>query len=74
MLFVVMFGFNPKYDLVGVIAGHLYYFLEDVVPKIPETRDIKVLKPPKILVNICEAMKIHDFQVNEEDFLPFEEE
>ena len=73
MLFVVMFGFNPKYDLIGVAAGHLYYFLEDVVPKIPDTEDLKVLRPPKILVSLCEHLQIHDYRLNEEDFI-FEEE
>jgi Derlin-2/3 len=56
MLFVVMFGFNPRYDLIGVTVGHLYYYLEDVVPKIPETQDVKVLKPPRVLKSICEKL------------------
>lgn len=73
LLFVVMFGFNPKYDLIGVAAGHLYYFLEDVVPKIPDTQDCKFLRPPKALVTLCEKMQIHDYRLNEED-LVFEEE
>lgn len=50
LLFVVMFGFNPRYDLIGVAAGHLYYYVEDVVPKLPETEDFKILKPPKFLI------------------------
>jgi Derlin-2/3 len=73
LLFVVMFGFNPKYDIIGVAAGHIYYYLEDVVPKIPETEDWKVLRAPKMLVTICEKMQIHDYRVNEEDLI-FEEE
>jgi len=51
-----MFGFNPKYDIIGVTAGHLYYYLEDVVPKIPETEDWKVLRPPKLLVALCDKL------------------
>jgi Derlin-2/3 len=54
--FVIMFGFSPKYDLIGVGAGHIYYYLEDIIPKIPETRDVKILKPPKMLVSICEKL------------------
>jgi hypothetical protein len=68
-----MFGFNPKYDIIGVTAGHLYYYLEDVVPKILETEDWKVLRPPKLLVALCDKLQIHDFRLNEEDLI-FEDE
>ena len=73
LLFIVMLGFNPKYDLIGVFAGHIYYYLEDVVPKIPETENFKLLKPPQVLVSICEKLQIHGYQANEAD-LVFEEE
>lgn len=73
LLFVMMFGFNPKYDMIGAVAGHLYYYLEDVVPKLPETEDCKLLRAPKALVWICEYLQVHDFRLNEED-LVFEEE
>ncbi len=73
LLFVIMFGFSPKYDLIGVAAGHLYYYLEDVVPKIPETEDCKMLRPPRLLVALCERLQIHDYRLNEEDLI-FEEE
>jgi hypothetical protein len=52
-----MFGFSPKYDLIGVLAGHMYYYLEDVVPKLAETEDFKLLKPPKVLVSLCDWRK-----------------
>lgn len=73
MLFVVMFGFSPKNDIVGICVGHLYYYLEDVVPKIPELKGFKMLKAPTVFVNICEKLNIHGFNFNEEDFV-FEEE
>lgn len=70
---VIMFGYTPLYDLIGISVAHLYYYLEDVVPKIPETYDVKVLRPPRILITLCEATHIHEFNANEED-LAFEEE
>lgn len=73
ILFVLMFGFNPKYDLIGVFAGHMYYYLEDVVPFIPETEDFKLLRPPQVLVTICEKLQVHDFRGNEEDVILAEE-
>jgi len=73
VMLMLLFGSSLKYDLIGITAGHLYYYLEDVVPKLPETEDCKVLKPPRILVKICEYLHIHDYRLNEED-LVFEEE
>lgn len=53
MLFSTMIGFNPFHDIIGVVVGHLYYFIEDVVPKIPDTEGIKLLRPPQFLVRLC---------------------
>ena len=72
LLMVIMFGYSPKYDLCGMAAGHIYYFIEDVIPKLPETEDVKILKPPRALVRLCEYLQIHDFNINEEEVI-FEE-
>ena len=53
-------------------AGHIYYFIEDVIPKIPETEDLNIMKPPRALVRLCEYLQIHDFNAQEEDAI-FEE-
>jgi Derlin-2/3 len=50
LMFLMVFGFSPKYDLIGITAGHLYFFVADVIPKLPETEDLKVLSPPRFLV------------------------
>ena len=73
MIFLLMFGFNPIFDVIGVGVGHIYYYLEDVLPKIPETRDIRVLKPPNFLVKLCETLGIHNYALNNEDLI-FEDE
>jgi hypothetical protein len=54
-----MFGYNPRYDLIGITVGHLYYYLEDVVPNIPETENFKLLKPPRVLSYLCESLHVH---------------
>jgi hypothetical protein len=33
LLFAVMLGSSPVVDLLGMGAGHIYYFLEDVYPR-----------------------------------------
>ena len=49
LFLVVMFGYPPKYDLIGILVGHMYYFLEDVVPMIPETEKFRLLEPVRPL-------------------------
>jgi Derlin-2/3 len=56
LLMIVMLGYTPKYYLCGLAVGHIYYFIEDVIPKIPETEDFRVLKPPKVLERLCEYL------------------
>ena len=62
-----MFGFNPVNDIIGVCVGHLYYYLEDVVPKIPDTRDVRLLKAPQFMVKVCELAGIHGYRANNND-------
>lgn len=71
VLMMLMFGSSLKYDIIGIIAGHMYYYLEDVVPKLPETEDVKILKAPRFLVQFCEYFQIHDYRLNEEDLAQF---
>ena len=61
MLLVVVFGFDAQDDIIGAGVGHLYYFLVDVVPKIPETTGMKVLRAPGFLTRFCEWLRIHEY-------------
>merc|ERR1712190_632955 len=45
-IFSVVLGSSPVVDVIGMIAGHLYYFLEDIYPAI---RGRRLLKTPGIL-------------------------
>ena len=44
--FTVIIGTNPIIDILGMIAGHLYYFLEDVYPIMSGRR---ILTTPSIV-------------------------
>mmetsp|Transcript_40658 Transcript_40658/g.96552 ORF Transcript_40658/g.96552 Transcript_40658/m.96552 type:complete len:264 (-) Transcript_40658:623-1414(-) len=35
LVFSMILGASPVVDLVGIIVGHLYYYLEDIVPRMP---------------------------------------
>lgn len=45
---------TPKETFIGYLIGHLYYFFEDVLPFLPGTEDVRVLKTPLFLERICE--------------------
>ncbi len=47
LAFSVVLGSSPVVDLLGMFAGHAYYFLEDVYPRMSGRR---VLKTPGFLV------------------------
>ena len=48
MLFHVVMGMNFVDDLVGIVAGHAFLFLHDVLPV---THNISVIKTPQFLLN-----------------------
>nr|UXY87295.1 protein degradation protein DER1 [Cryptomonas sp.] len=39
-----------KLDIMGIIAGHIYYYLEEIYPRLSGGH--KIISPPKILKNI----------------------
>jgi len=50
-----MLGNSPVIDLIGIFVGHIYYFLEDVLPTIPAGRGQKVLVTPRLLQMLLDA-------------------
>ena len=47
LAFSLLLHNNPVVDLMGIGAGHLYFFLEDVYPQLEGGR--RVLKTPTIM-------------------------
>ena len=45
MGFGLLLGHSPTHDLLGIVVGHLYYFLEDVYPAQTGRR---LLRTPKV--------------------------
>lgn len=48
--FSMVLGANVMVDLLGLMAGHIYYFLEDVYPHMTNNR--RVLKTPAIITSL----------------------
>lgn len=51
--FSVLLGNSVITDLLGIAAGHIYYFLEDVFPQQPG--GFKILKTPRFLTYLFEG-------------------
>ena len=58
---ILLSGYDVTLDFLGMIAGHVYYFFADVVPRVPETRGKKVLSAPNWLNNLCRLFRLHEF-------------
>lgn len=52
LVFSLMLGASPVMDLLGVAAGHIYYFLEFVYPRM---RGIHLLKTPMVIKILFET-------------------
>uniref|UniRef100_A0A7S1ESP2 Derlin n=1 Tax=Timspurckia oligopyrenoides TaxID=708627 RepID=A0A7S1ESP2_9RHOD len=46
LLFSIVLGSSPLIDLLGIVAGHIYYYLTDIYPQIS---GVHLLKTPQIL-------------------------
>jgi Derlin-2/3 len=54
--FSVLLGNAVTIDLIGIVVGHLYYFLEYVYPVLAEVRGWpikRVMEPPALLHWLC---------------------
>jgi len=47
--FNLLMGGRPIPELMGIIVGHIYFFLEDIYPN---TSGIRLIKTPKFLYNV----------------------
>lgn len=57
--FSVLLGNNGTVDILGIVVGHLYYFLEDVYPRMIQSR-YRILKTPQILEHLFSTEEEHD--------------
>jgi len=46
VLLQLILGETILSDLLGIIIGHVYFFLVDIYPNLPLSKDHKILDPP----------------------------
>ena len=52
MLFSVLIGSSPLMDVLGMVAGHTWYYLEDVYPRTAAGAGRRFLKTPSLFVSL----------------------
>ncbi|CAL8107267.1 unnamed protein product [Calicophoron daubneyi] len=57
LAFAFLLGSNVMIDLIGIVVGHLYYFLEDVFPH--QTNGFRVLRTPRFMKYLFNRRRLH---------------
>jgi hypothetical protein len=52
---VFIYNHWPWADIQGLVIGHIFYFLEDVYPRMPSSGGRKLLDSPRILKRLFQA-------------------
>lgn len=56
MGFSVLIGSSPVVDILGMIAGHTYYYLEDVYPHTQQGRGRRFVQTPRVFTAAFAAL------------------
>ena len=57
-----------KNDLYGLLIGHLYFYLKEILPRMKSINNIKILETPKFFVRLCDKLNINnEFIIDVED-------
>ena len=63
-----LLGYEYKELIIGIIVGHVYYFLKEILPRIKGVKGIKLLETPKIVQKMCDVLQLNnDFIIELED-------
>ncbi|OMJ94185.1 hypothetical protein SteCoe_2667 [Stentor coeruleus] len=54
---ILAINFNPSL-VFGLIFGHIYYYFEDVYPKLPRSRNVRIFNVPMLIVRLVDALKL----------------
>ena len=57
-----------KNDFYGLIIGHLYFYLKEILPRLKSVNNIKILETPKFFNKLCDKLDINnEFIVDVDD-------
>ena len=60
--FVVSFlmGYDYQSIFYGIIVGHIYFYLKDILPRIKGTKGIRLLETPQFMRNFCNFLRLNN--------------
>ena len=68
LMITFLLGYDYKELIIGIIVGHVYYFLKEILPRIKGVKGIKLLETPKIVQKMCDVLQLNnDFIIEIED-------
>lgn len=57
MYVIVLLGSSPLLDICGILVGHIYYFLQDIVPRVYNKH---ILYCPQFLYNMFNEAQVRN--------------
>eukprot|EP01017_Pseudomicrothorax_dubius_P046719 TRINITY_DN8274_c0_g1_i1.p1 TRINITY_DN8274_c0_g1~~TRINITY_DN8274_c0_g1_i1.p1 ORF type:complete len:109 (-),score=11.97 TRINITY_DN8274_c0_g1_i1:93-419(-) len=69
LFFSATFGHPLLPDIIGLAIGHLYYFFVDVFPKLPLSKNKRLLKTPRFFRWICKTCGMQGDNQDYQDLL-----
>jgi Derlin-2/3 len=72
LIFNVIVENEYKNSIIGLLAGHIFFYLKDIFPRIKRGKKMQLLKTPNSIKKFCEVCKLNNdfiFDVDEADLL-----
>jgi Derlin-2/3 len=60
LVFSFLLDSDFKYDLVGMIVGHFFFFFKDIFPRIKKLNNYQIMKTPNFIKKICDKLRLNN--------------
>ena len=68
LLITFLLGYDYKNLIYGILAGHLFFFGKEIMPRIKGLNGLKILETPGFIMRLCEVFDLNnDFIIENED-------
>jgi len=68
LIFSFFINSGIKDELIGLIVGHFYFFLKEIIPRLKIIKNPRLLETPKFFYNLCNSLNLNnDYIVDVED-------